>query len=149
MKLETIAGQIETESPCGSDLMFKGLFIVEDKIEGLLSNGRGIIQFIVDRKSLRRFNGQGLIPPNNLEPPFDYQFIDSLFLLFDACLLNHFAELLKKEDLKKTLKGIAIACIGPVTARTVKRWGMKVQIQPRKYTIPGLTQAIAIYFSNK
>ena len=52
--------------------------------------------------------------------------------------VNHFAELLKKEDLKKLLKGIAIACIGPVTARTAKEWGMKVQIQPKQYTIPGL-----------
>lgn len=60
--------------------------------------------------------------------------------------VNHFVELLKKEDLKKLLKGIAIACIGPVTARTAKRLGMKVHIQPEQYTIPGLTQAITKYF---
>jgi uroporphyrinogen III methyltransferase/synthase len=60
--------------------------------------------------------------------------------------VNHFAELLKKEDLKILLKGVAIACIGPVTARTAKGWGIKVQIQPRQYTIPGLTQAIVEYF---
>jgi uroporphyrinogen III methyltransferase/synthase len=61
--------------------------------------------------------------------------------------VNHFAELLKKEDLKKWLKGIAIACIGPVTAKTAEEWGMKVQIQPKQYTIPSLTQAIADYFN--
>jgi len=60
--------------------------------------------------------------------------------------VDHFAELLKKEDLKNLLKGIAIACIGPVTARTAKEWGLKVQIQPKRYTIPGLTRAIADYF---
>jgi uroporphyrinogen III methyltransferase/synthase len=59
---------------------------------------------------------------------------------------DHFAELLKKEDLKKLLKGIAIACIGPVTARTAKEWGLKVQIQPKQYTIPGLTRAIVDYY---
>jgi len=63
--------------------------------------------------------------------------------------VNHFAELLKKEDLKKLLKGIAIACIGPVTARTAKQWGMKVQVQPKQYTIPSLAQAIVRYFSKK
>jgi uroporphyrinogen III methyltransferase / synthase len=63
--------------------------------------------------------------------------------------VNHFAELLKKEDLKKVLKGIAVACIGPVTTRTAKGWGMKVQIQPKEYTIPGLTKAIAEYFDRK
>lgn len=61
--------------------------------------------------------------------------------------VNHFGELLKKEDLKKRLKGIAIACIGPVTAKTAKEWGMKVQIQPKQYTIPSLAQAIANHFA--
>ncbi|MEW6376417.1 MAG: uroporphyrinogen-III synthase [Thermodesulfobacteriota bacterium] len=61
--------------------------------------------------------------------------------------VNHFAKLLKKEDLKKLLKDIAIACIGPITARTSKEWGMKVQIQPKKYTIPALTRAMVEYFS--
>lgn len=63
--------------------------------------------------------------------------------------VNHFAELLKKEDLKKLLKGIAIASIGPVTAKTAKEWRLRVQIQPKQYTIPGLTQAIAQYFNKK
>jgi uroporphyrinogen III methyltransferase/synthase len=61
--------------------------------------------------------------------------------------VNHFAELLNKDDLKTYLKGIAIACIGPVTARTAKAWGMKVTIQPDEYTLPGLTRAIAEYFT--
>lgn len=63
--------------------------------------------------------------------------------------VNHFAELLKKEDLKKLLKGITIASIGPVTAKTAKEWRLRVQIQPKQYTIPGLTQAIAQYFNKK
>lgn len=63
--------------------------------------------------------------------------------------VNHFAELLKKEDLRKLLRGIAIACIGPVTTRTAKRWGINVQIQPRQYTLPSLTQAIADNFARK
>jgi uroporphyrinogen III methyltransferase/synthase len=60
--------------------------------------------------------------------------------------VNHFAKLLKTEDLKKLLKGVAIACIGPVTARTAKEWGLKVQVQPKQYTIPHLTRAIAEYY---
>jgi len=60
--------------------------------------------------------------------------------------VNHFAKLLKKEELKKPLRRVAVACIGPVTGRTAKEWGMKVKIQPRQFTIPGLTRAIAEYF---
>lgn len=63
--------------------------------------------------------------------------------------VNHFVELLKKEDLKKLLDGVAIACIGPITARTAKGWGMKVRIQPKEYTIPALAQAITTYFSKR
>jgi uroporphyrinogen III methyltransferase/synthase len=63
--------------------------------------------------------------------------------------VNHFAGLLKPEELKTLLKGVAIACIGPITARTAKRWGMKVQIQPKEYTVSALTQAIAKYFLKK
>jgi len=61
--------------------------------------------------------------------------------------VNHFAELLRRENLKKLLKGIAIACIGPITAKTAKEWALKVRIQPRQYTIPDLTRAIADYYN--
>lgn len=62
--------------------------------------------------------------------------------------VSHFVDLLKKEDLKKLLKGVVIACIGPVTARTVREAGLKVHIRPEEYTIPGLTQAIIHYFAD-
>jgi uroporphyrinogen III methyltransferase/synthase len=61
--------------------------------------------------------------------------------------VNYFAELLKREDMKKLSEHFVVACIGPITARTATRWGMKVRIQPREYTIPALTQAIGKYFS--
>jgi len=63
--------------------------------------------------------------------------------------VNHFVDLLREENLKTALKGVSVACIGPVTARTAKSRGMKVSIQPDQYTIPGLAQAIAKYFVNK
>jgi uroporphyrinogen III methyltransferase/synthase len=61
--------------------------------------------------------------------------------------VNHFTEPLNEDDLKKLLRGITIACIGPITAQTAKKWGMRVQIQPKQYTIAALTQAIADYFA--
>jgi uroporphyrinogen III methyltransferase/synthase len=66
-----------------------------------------------------------------------------------ASTVNHFAELLKKEDLQTLLKDITIACIGPITARAAKGWRMRVRIEPKEYTIPALTQAIAQYFARK
>jgi uroporphyrinogen III methyltransferase/synthase len=63
--------------------------------------------------------------------------------------VNHFIELLKKEDLQQLLKNCVVACIGPITARTAKNWKMRVQIQPKEYTIPALTQAIVKYFGQR
>jgi uroporphyrinogen III methyltransferase/synthase len=63
--------------------------------------------------------------------------------------VTNFIDLLKKEDLKKLLKGIAIACIGPITAQTAKKLGMKVHIQPKEYTIPALVHSIFNYFVNQ
>jgi uroporphyrinogen III methyltransferase/synthase len=63
--------------------------------------------------------------------------------------VNHFVDLLKKENMKTALKGVSIACIGPVTARTAKARGLKVAIQPKEYTIPGLARAVVEYFVNK
>jgi uroporphyrinogen III methyltransferase / synthase len=63
--------------------------------------------------------------------------------------VNHFAELLKKEDLQALLKDTTIACIGPITARTAKNWKMRVQIQPQEYTVPALAQAIVQHFMKK
>jgi len=61
--------------------------------------------------------------------------------------VSHFIDLLGKEVLKNLLKGVAITCIGPITARTVREAGLKVHIQPEEYTIPALTRAIAEYFA--
>jgi uroporphyrinogen III methyltransferase/synthase len=61
--------------------------------------------------------------------------------------VNHFVELLKKEKVEKLLKGIAIACIGPITAQTAEGLGLEVHIQPEEYTIPSLTQALVEYFN--
>jgi uroporphyrinogen III methyltransferase/synthase len=60
--------------------------------------------------------------------------------------VNHFVALFPGEDLKRLLASTAIACIGPITQKTAEEKGMRVDVVPREYTIPGLTQAIAEYF---
>ncbi len=74
--------------------------------------------------------------------------IDAITFTSSSTVTN-FIDLLKKEDVKKFLKGIAIACIGPITAQTAKKLGMEAHIQPKEYTIPALVQAISNYFVNK
>lgn len=62
--------------------------------------------------------------------------VKNLALLFDT------------HDLSKILKGVAIACIGEVTAATAEEYGLKVQIQPAQSTVKDLAKAIADYYQS-
>ncbi len=61
--------------------------------------------------------------------------------------VRNLAQLLDNQDLTRTLKGVAVACIGDVTAQTAAEHGLQVDIQPEQFTIPALAHAIAEYFS--
>jgi uroporphyrinogen III methyltransferase/synthase len=51
-----------------------------------------------------------------------------------------------RDELQQLLAGVRIATIGPITARTVEKAGLKVDIQPAQYTIPDLVKSIRAYF---
>ncbi|MDP2743553.1 MAG: uroporphyrinogen-III C-methyltransferase [Dehalococcoidia bacterium] len=45
------------------------------------------------------------------------------------------------------LKGVKVACIGPVTAATARELGLKVDVMAREHTMPGLVRAIVEYYN--
>ncbi|RUM38341.1 MAG: uroporphyrinogen-III C-methyltransferase [Desulfobulbus sp.] len=51
-----------------------------------------------------------------------------------------------KKELDKLLTNVRIAAIGPITAETVTRNGLKVDIQPDKYTITDMVAAIVDHY---
>lgn len=57
---------------------------------------------------------------------------------------RNFVRLAGANRLPAALKGIRLASIGPVTSRTLRELGLSVSVQARRYTIPGLVQAIAL-----
>jgi uroporphyrinogen III methyltransferase/synthase len=64
--------------------------------------------------------------------------------------VNNFMEMFEGEgeELLKWMEKVAVACIGPVTAKTAEERGLTVQILPSDYTIEALTGAIVEYFSS-
>lgn len=50
-------------------------------------------------------------------------------------------------DHRDLLQGITMACIGPVTAETAEKNGLKVDICAEQYTIDGLVEAIQGYYN--
>ena len=60
--------------------------------------------------------------------------------------VTHFMELVGTNPLPQ-LKNISIACIGPVTAKTAEKAGLKVDIMAKEYTVDGLIAALENHFS--
>lgn len=50
-------------------------------------------------------------------------------------------------DPRVTLRGVALAAIGPITAATLREAGLEPALVADEYTIPGLTGALAAYFT--
>jgi uroporphyrinogen III methyltransferase/synthase len=54
-----------------------------------------------------------------------------------------------QEELEQLMQNVKIAAIGPITAKTVTDSGLKVDIQPGKFTIPEMILAIIDYYQNQ
>jgi uroporphyrinogen III methyltransferase/synthase len=57
-----------------------------------------------------------------------------------------FVRALGVEGLRRLMAGVAIACIGPVTAATLRSYGLKARVQPAEYTVPALAEALCRHF---
>ena len=60
--------------------------------------------------------------------------------------VKNFVELLAEKNISKMIKGAVVASIGPITADTAASLGIRTDIMPKNYTIPGLVKAISEYF---
>jgi uroporphyrinogen III methyltransferase / synthase len=74
--------------------------------------------------------------------------IDMATFTSSSTIVNFFAMFKdKRENLMQQMKSVAIACIGPITAKTAEDNGLKVTLSPEEYTIEALTAAIVEYYS--
>lgn len=53
------------------------------------------------------------------------------------------------DDWQTLLHGVKIVCIGPITARTARKWGFTVDAVANPYTIDGLMEAIQMLEQNR
>ncbi|HXY61460.1 MAG TPA: uroporphyrinogen-III C-methyltransferase [Nitrospirota bacterium] len=63
--------------------------------------------------------------------------------------VHNFVEILGKKEYKALLNGVAVACIGPVTAKTAEEYDLKTTIMPKDYTIPALVNELADFFKKQ
>ncbi len=82
----------------------------------------------------------------------NYEFIPylkdgvDLAIFTSSSTVKNFFEMFE-QDAANIIKTSVIACIGPITAETAVKKGLKVSIQPSRYTIESLVEQIAQYFS--
>jgi len=57
--------------------------------------------------------------------------------------------LTRPDELQKLMAGVAVATIGPITAKTAEQSGLHVDVQPAEYTIPDLVDSIVKYFTSQ
>ena len=62
---------------------------------------------------------------------------------------ENLAALLGENRLLQFLDGVAIAAIGPVTAKTCRELGLQVDIEPGEYTLAAMTDEMVKYFKQK
>ena len=63
--------------------------------------------------------------------------------------VSNFAQLFDTNDLRGLLGGVAVACIGDVTAQTASDYGLQTHIRPAECTVAALARAVAEHFSHK
>jgi uroporphyrinogen III methyltransferase/synthase len=72
--------------------------------------------------------------------------IDMITFTSSSTAIN-FAAMLHDQDLSRLLSKAVVACIGPITRKTVEDLGMRSEIVSEEFTIPGLIKTIVDYFS--
>ncbi len=68
-----------------------------------------------------------------------------LLTFASSSAVDHFYGLFSPAQRRKHLSKIPAAVIGPVTGSSAKKWGVKTLIQPKKYTVPALVDAVATW----
>ncbi|HKP71547.1 MAG TPA: uroporphyrinogen-III synthase [Pyrinomonadaceae bacterium] len=61
--------------------------------------------------------------------------------------VTNFAQLFDTTDLGEVLRGVRVACIGDITARTAADYDLQTDIQPAEFTTDALARAIAAHFA--
>ncbi|HPD61727.1 MAG TPA: uroporphyrinogen-III synthase [Thermodesulfobacteriota bacterium] len=91
----------------------------------------------------RTGKGEGNI--QHVKELFRKKLIDVITFTSSSTVKN-FMELLGRENITEMIRGAVVASIGPITADSAASLGIRTDIMPENYTIPGLVKAISEYF---
>jgi uroporphyrinogen III methyltransferase/synthase len=61
--------------------------------------------------------------------------------------VENFVRAFGEEDAARLLSGAQVACIGPITAETARKYNIGVDVEAGEYTISGLVDAVVNLFA--
>ncbi|AEF94398.1 uroporphyrin-III C-methyltransferase [Desulfotomaculum nigrificans CO-1-SRB] len=73
----------------------------------------------------------------------------SVVTFTSSSTVQNFVKLIGEEELPKLMDKVVVASIGPITSRTARELGLRVDVEAKEYTIDGLVQAITSYFAGR
>ena len=62
--------------------------------------------------------------------------------------VRNFVRMAGAAGLEALRRGVAVACIGPISAGTAREAGISVAVEPDEYTVDGLCQALAAFYGD-
>lgn len=65
-----------------------------------------------------------------------------LLTFASSSAVDHFYALLTPDQRRRWVSHLPLAVMGPVTAAAAHRWKAKIRVQPKRYTVPDLVEAI-------
>ena len=87
---------------------------------------------------------------DDLRQALEEKSIDMVTFTSSSTVKNFVALLdISPNELQKLMSGVAVATIGPITAKTAENYGLKPDVQPAEYTIPGLVESIVTFFTSQ
>jgi uroporphyrinogen III methyltransferase/synthase len=89
-----------------------------------------------------------VLPPEAVAAPalFAGDRRPDLVTFTSSSTVTNFARLFAAHDLPSVLRGVAVGCIGPITAATARDLGLRVDVEPAEYTIPAFAAAVVDHF---
>lgn len=72
-----------------------------------------------------------------------------LITFTSSSTVRNFFRLLEGANQEAFMNHVKFACIGPITAKTAREYGIEPDIMPREYSISGLLDAVEQFYSQK
>ena len=94
---------------------------------------------------------QTLIPENaksRMQSVFAELPLPDAITFTSSSTVQNFLTVVVGTDIPSKLSHVKFASIGPVTSRTMREYGLRVDVEADEYTMEGLTQALVRYFGS-